>query len=106
MVSARPAAPAAKAARTRARMLLHYFEDKAGLVAAALTLTERLTMRRAGRTEKKLLPPDTCRPAFLTILLDDDLRRYIRIWLEMLHASKHRRQTPQNLAILDKFRPA
>ena len=76
--------PLAKAAGTSDRMLLYYFADKAELISAALeTITARTTGLLKVRTSPDPLPYHALLAQLETILDDEELWPYLRVFLEV-----------------------
>ena len=76
--------PLAKAAGLSDRMLLYYFKDKAEVMEAALgVIAARFTILLGERTATTPLPLEPLIASLSTILLDDELWPYMRLWLEI-----------------------
>ncbi len=76
--------PLAKAAGTSDRMLIYYFGDKAGLIAAILeTLAARLTALMMARGAQAALPYDACLARTMSILSDTIFAPYMRLFLDI-----------------------
>jgi AcrR family transcriptional regulator len=80
--------PLAKAAGTSDRMLLYYFVDKADLISAALeTIAARTVGLLMVRAAPHPLPYDTLLQQLGTLLDDEELWPYLRVYLEMASRS-------------------
>ncbi len=76
--------PLAEAARTSDRMLLYYFEDKSALIAATLErVAERLTNILDRQATGQPLALDALTAKLSTIVMDEALWPYMRLWLEI-----------------------
>ena len=83
-LSASSLRPLAQAARISDRMLLYYFKDKAEIIAGVLErVSARLVVVLDDAAAKTPLPLDQLRARLLTVLLDDALWPYMRLWLEI-----------------------
>jgi AcrR family transcriptional regulator len=82
--------PLAKAAGLSDRMLLYHFRDKAeALGAAADRIGERLTAKLTLSTGPDRLPFDALRIRLATLMMDDDVWPYTRLWLEVVSGAAH-----------------
>jgi AcrR family transcriptional regulator len=80
--------PLAKAAGTSDRMLLYYFADKAELIGAALeTIAARTVGLLMARAAPHPLPYDALLQQLGTLLDDEELWPYLRVYLEMASRS-------------------
>ncbi|HEX7759036.1 MAG TPA: TetR/AcrR family transcriptional regulator, partial [Caulobacteraceae bacterium] len=80
--------PLAAAAGTSDRMLIYYFKDKAGLVAAVL---QHVALRLAGELEAMAATApaslEVLRGRLFEILVSEALWPYMRLWLEIAAAA-------------------
>lgn len=87
-LSASSLRPLAKAADTSDRMLLYYFKDKAEVMAAVLErIAARLVTMLDQHRAPTPLPMEALRRSLLSIVFDDALWPYMRIWLEVASLS-------------------
>jgi AcrR family transcriptional regulator len=90
--------PLAKAAQTSDRMLLYYFKDKGEVIGATLErVSERLAHLLDARSDKALLPLDQLQAKLFARLEADDLRPYIRLWLEIVSVAARGDPTLSNV---------
>jgi AcrR family transcriptional regulator len=80
----------ARAARTSDRMLLYYFADKDALVAATLErIAARMTAVLDASAAPALLDAAALQARLATIVGDDALWPYMRLWLEIAARAGH-----------------
>ena len=77
--------PLAAAAGLSDRMLLYYFKDKAEVITAALNETSaRMVTLLAAQTGPEPLPLAALHAKLVTVLFDDSIWPYQRIWTEIV----------------------
>jgi AcrR family transcriptional regulator len=80
--------PLAKAAGTSDRMLIYYFADKAGLIAAILDrVAARLTVLMVSSGANEPLPFTQCLQRTMAILGDQQFAPYMRLFLQIASES-------------------
>lgn len=80
----------AKAVGTSDRMLLYYFEDKNTLIAAALgCIARRMTGLLDAQRPAERLSLERLRATLASMLLDDALWPYMRLWLGIAARAAH-----------------
>ena len=76
--------PLAAAAGTSDRMLLHYFENKEALLTATLSLVTQRLIALLEHARVEPLPFYSLLPHLAATLKDEQIKPYLRLWLELV----------------------